>query len=132
MDPTDQTRPRGRPRKTPAKAFNFRLTNSLRARLDAAVERSGRSVTDEITRRLEWSFADEDPAAALYRSLRGPEHVRPDTLREFADRLERIEQALAQAPIGTGIDKPAAFGDGPRLYRVNLITQAWPVRVKDA
>lgn len=47
----------GRPRMALTKGtFSFRVTTDLRGKLEEASAQSGRPVSEEITKRLEWAF----------------------------------------------------------------------------
>lgn len=59
--------PKSKPAETPRKGVNTRITDELRAMLEAAATESGRSVGAEIERRLADSFK---PQPDLYATVR--------------------------------------------------------------
>lgn len=57
--------PRTNLQQTAHSQFNYRMTDALRERLTDAARDNKRSLTSEITERLERSFAELDTAAIL-------------------------------------------------------------------
>jgi hypothetical protein len=91
-------RPRLKPAERKSRNLTFRSRGALRQKLEDATRKSGRSVSEEIERRLEYSFRDEDVLASAADLAYGREIAAlVDILGRVLDSID-IHATLAGPP----------------------------------
>jgi plasmid stability protein len=115
---TDHPLRRGRPRKdgeTKRSFFNTRLRDSLKLRLQSSAAQVGRSLSEEVERRLEKSVAEEDAP---------PDPLLPTDLRDIA--LELISAyAAGRSRVAPRVLEMGSPTQEERYWRQKVMETGW-------